>query len=143
MNIKLKATMNKKLLLTLVGCVLLLTLMAQKQDSTVYPVVVQFQSFCCGVPDDKPLKEFICTFKKQHKIKKITAWHIGPMGREGEYWLAFPLTEMNAQQADLFKQQVKAIAATLKDKGGAVVEENLIVNPADLSRGASFEKTRY
>lgn len=100
--------------------------MAQKTGST-YPLAVLFNSECCGVPDSKPLLNYIKSFKKKNKLKAITAYRIGPMGKEGEYHLAFPLKELDKRRTLLFTNGVKAVAATMKDKGNAQVEENYIV----------------
>lgn len=113
----------------------LLTTAAYAQENITYPVVVSFNSMCCGVPDSGPVITLIKRFKKQHKIKRITADSIGPMGKEGEYYLAFSLKEMSKAQKIKFIQQLKRIAPTLKDQGSAEVIENLTINKADLSRG--------
>lgn len=122
------------------ACMSLFTVAAQKQDSTTYAVVIQFQSMCCGVPDDAPLRSFINSFKKRNKLKKITAWHIGPMGKEGEYWLAFPLKEMKAKQMAAFKKQAKEVTGKLKNKGAASYEENMVVINSALPGRAVVEK---
>jgi hypothetical protein len=71
--------------------IVLLNSATYAQKSIFYPVVVSFNSMCCGVPDDAPVMKLISSFKKQHRIKRIAVDHIGPMGKEGEYYLAFRL----------------------------------------------------
>ena len=110
--------------------------MAQNRDSIIYPVTIQFLSECCGVPGDAPLKKFLKDFKKQHKIKSLAAWHIGPMGREGEYYLAFPLKELNKKQALLFTDKIK-------DRGSAVCVENMKIAADELPARASTEKVIF
>ncbi len=68
-----------------------------------YPFVVKFNSFGTGVSSDKPLLTYIAAFKKKYKIKKITYMRIGPMGREGEYHMAFPLNEMKIFLGKVFR----------------------------------------
>jgi hypothetical protein len=107
------------------------------QNTDTYPVLVSFNSECCGVPSDTALMNMIQRFKKQNKIKQVTADKIGPMGREGEYYLAFRLKEFSKTQKIKFIQQLKKTAATMKDKGSAEVRENETVDKAGFSRGTA------
>lgn len=111
-----------------------------KEKSLYYPVVVQFHSVCCGVPSDKPLIQYISTFKKANKIQKINAIKISPMGKEGEYYLAFPLKEMDRKQRFLFKNNLKNITDKMKDKGNASVEENVNIFKSELPGNVKFVK---
>ena len=75
----------------------------QQSDSTLkYAVVIKFQSICCGVPNAAPLKKFVSKFKKEYHTKTIRADKIGPMGREGEYYLGFNLKELTRKQKHYF-----------------------------------------
>jgi len=112
---------------------ILATVPAIAQKNTVYPVVVSFNSLCCGVPSNEPVKKLVQRFKKQYKIKKVTVDSIGPMGREGEYYLAFSLKEFSKAQKVLFIQQLKKTAATMKEQGTADVRENETVDRSALS----------
>jgi hypothetical protein len=122
---------------------LLLTVTAFAQNSTTYPVVVSFNSMCCGVPDNAPVMKLIKSFKKQYKIKQLSVDSIGPMGREGEYYLAFRLKELSKAQKIKFIQQLKKIVPTMKDQGSAEIKENETVNKADLSSRASVTLLRF
>ena len=137
--------MNKKtLVFILFISIFTLTSFAQqkknKEKGFYYPVVVQFHSVCCGVPADKPLIQYITSFKKNNKIQKINAIKISPMGKEGEYYLAFPLKEMNRRQKFLFKNNLKTITDNMKDKGNASVEENMIIFKSALPTNVKFIK---
>ena len=110
---------------------------AKSQEAAPYPVVVSFNSMCCGVPADTPLMNMIKKFKKQYKIKQVIADRIGPMGREGEYYLAFRLKEFSKAQKIKFIQQLKKTAATMKDQGSADIRENETIDKAGLSRGTT------
>lgn len=103
------------------------------QNGTTYPVVVSFGSMCCGVPSNAPVLKLIKSFKKQYKIKQVAVDSIGPMGREGEYYLAFRLKEFSKAQKIKFIQQLKKTAAGMKEQGVAEIKENETVNKADLS----------
>ena len=102
---------------------------AQQIDTTIkYPILIRFESICCGVPNDRPIVQFINKFKKSNHIKKITAYRIGPMGREGEYHLAFQLNQLNKKQKSIFIKGIKKTVLKLTDKGKAAYEENVILN---------------
>jgi hypothetical protein len=105
-----------------------------------YPAVIKFTSECCGVPDSKPVFEFVRSFRKQHKIKKVIAYRIAPLGREGEYDLAFPLKEMTKSQSRLFRTKLTQVCSKLKGQGKATVAENETINKADLPQRATIEK---
>jgi hypothetical protein len=122
----------KKFLLSIIT-IALLTTSAYAQKSNFYPVVVSFNSICCGVPDNAPVMKQIKNFKKQYRIKRMAVDSIGPMGREGEYYLAFRLKELSKVQKIKFIQQLKKLAPTIVDKGSVEIKENAVVNKADLS----------
>jgi hypothetical protein len=105
-------------------------LMAQPDVKTTYPLVVSFQSMCCGVPSDSAITNFIRLFKKQYKVKKIKAYHIGPMGREGEYYLAFKLNELNKRQVNYFISRIKNVKPLTTDKGSFSFTENQEIDPS-------------
>ena len=105
-----------------------------------YRYVIQFNSQCCGVPDAAPLIKAIQNFKKKNKIKKITYYLISPMGREGEYYMAFPLSEMNKIQTILFIKQMDAVTLLMKDKGSASTEQNLAINKESISSRTTITK---
>ena len=92
---------------------------------------------CCGVPSNAPVLKLIKSFKKQYKIKQVAVDSIGPMGREGEYYLAFRLKEFSKAQKIKFIQQLKKTAAGMKEQGSAEIKENETFNKADLSSRAS------
>lgn len=116
---------------------------ARAQQSNTYPVVVSFNSFCCGVPSDTPLVSMIKAFRKQYKIRQVSADKIGPMGREGEYYLAFRLKEFNKTQRTKFIQQLKKTAATMKDNGKAEIRENEEIEKELLSDGKNKVIIKY
>ncbi len=117
---------------------------AQQSDSTLhYPILIKFQSQCCGVPDEKPLLTAIKLFKKKYHIKKITAYHIGPMGREGEYYIGLPLKEMNRSLRITLIKKIKKVSATMKEKGNVECEENATINKAKLPVRATIEKIKF
>ncbi|MEO7306685.1 MAG: hypothetical protein ABIR78_14350 [Ferruginibacter sp.] len=122
----------KKFILSILA-ITLLTTAVSAQKSNFYAVVVSFNSMCCGVPDNAPVMELVKNFKKQNRIKRMAVDNIGPMGKEGEYYLAFRLKELNKAQRLKFIQQLKKIAPTMVDKGSVEIKTDLVVNRADLS----------
>ena len=104
-----------------------------KPTAYSYRYVVKFNSECCGVPNAAPLFKCIASFKKKNKIKTLSYYLISPMGREGEYFMAFPLKELNKKQTALFIKQVDATVLKMKDKGSCTTEENLLIDKENLS----------
>ena len=120
--------------LIILSIIILTGIIAKAETHPVtYRYVIKFNSQCCGVPEAAPLIKAIQVFKKKNKIKKITYFLISPMGREGEYHMAFPLTEMSKKQAALFIKQINSLAETLKDKGSLTTEQNMVVDKENLS----------
>lgn len=115
----------------------------KKEKSLFYPVVVQFHSVCCGVPSEKPLTQFIAAFKKDNQIQKINAIKISPMGKEGEYYLAFPLKEMNRKQKFLFWNNITKVTEKMKDKGNASVELKMNIFKSELPKNVKFSKVSW
>ncbi|MEO6252619.1 MAG: hypothetical protein ABIO79_04905 [Ferruginibacter sp.] len=122
----------KKIILS-VFLITLFTIVTYAQKSNFYPVVVSFNSMCCGVPDNAPVMKLVKDFKKKNRIKRMAVDNIGPMGKEGEYYLAFRLKELSRAQKIRFIQQLKKIAPTMIDKGSVEIKEDQVVNRADLS----------
>lgn len=128
----------KKATLLLFSIVLLTA--ASYAQKTTYPVVVSFNSMCCGVPGNEPVMKLIKSFKKQNHIKYISVDNIGPMGREGEYYLAFKLKEMNKAQKAKFIAALKRLAPTMKDKGSVDIRENEEVDKDNIGRAVISTK---
>jgi hypothetical protein len=126
-----------KKLITLSLLLLSINTFAQK---TTYRVVVKFGSMCCGVPSNKPLLDYVAAFKKKNKIKKIVCDSIGPMGREGEYDMAFTLKELKKTQVENFVKEITALAGTMKEQGYANVEENIEIDLSSLGRATKEKK---
>lgn len=128
--------MKKIIVLTL----LFFITMSSIAQTTKYRVVVKFGSMCCGVPSNKPLLDYVASFKKKNKIKKIVCDSIGPMGREGEYDMAFTLKELKKTQVAVFVKEITELATTMKEKGYANVEENVEVDKASMGRATIQKK---
>ncbi len=114
-----------------------------KQNMRTYALLIKFQSHCCGVPDEVPLKRYMQKFKKQQGMKRIVAYKIAPMGREGEYFIGFTLAGFTKKQKALFIKNMKQITANMKDKGSAVAETNVTLVKEDLPAQATTTKVLY
>lgn len=108
-----------------------------------YPISVKFLSVCCGVPSDSPLKQQIREFKKKYKIKKIKATRIGPLGREGEYDLAFELNGISPARKREFIKRMKKASLQMKDKGKAAIELNAQYDRNSLPARLSVESIEF
>ena len=112
---------------------------AQTDYSKTYKVSVYFGSFAEGVPSEKPLIKFLENFKKENKLTCICADRIGPLGREGEYKLAFALTEMSKKKAEKFISQITEVAATMKERGQATISLDDKINLSELSERTTIK----
>jgi hypothetical protein len=126
---------------TLIVLSLLLLSLNSFSQKTTYRVVIKFGSMCCGVPSNKPLLDYIAAFKKKNKIKKLTCDKIGPMGKEGEYDMAFTLKELKKTQVEIFVKEVTVLAATMKEQGYTNVEENVEIDKASIGRATIVKKS--
>jgi hypothetical protein len=101
---------------------------SQNNAGRKFPMAVQFASHCCGVPSDSAVVNFVKCFKKKFKLESISAHKLGPAGREGEYYLAFPLEELNNKQRELFVKEIACVKIAPGDKGGINFEKDFTVN---------------
>jgi hypothetical protein len=114
--------------------------MSSNAQTYTYRIVVKFGSMCCGVPNNKPLLDYIVAFKKKNKIRKMAYDSIGPMGKEGEYHLAFTLKELKKKQIAIFVKEVTTLATTMKEQGYTNVEENVEIDKTSLGRATIQKK---
>jgi hypothetical protein len=105
---------------------------AQKKQSGEYVIVARFISYGAGVPNNKPVMNFVHSFEKKYKTKKINVDTIGPRGREGEYGLGFYLHELSDKQKKSFVQQIKKITKQHGDRGEIQYEENVSAADANI-----------
>lgn len=117
--------------------------MAQKVEANRYYVSISFHSYGIGTPDAKPLNRYIAQFKKANKIKSISADHIGPLGREGEYKLAFSLKELNPKQRKSFIKNLNTVVESMKDRGSAKLIINETILPTSIPERATIEKQKF
>ena len=54
--------------------------------------------------------------------------------------MAFPLVELSKKQTALFIKQMDSLAETLKDKGSATTEQNMVVDKSTLSSRTTIIK---
>lgn len=62
------------------------------------------------------------------------------MGREGEYYMAFPLKELSKKQIILFIKQVDVASLIMKDKGSCTTEQNMVIDKESLSSRTTILK---
>jgi hypothetical protein len=65
------------------------------------------------------------------------------MGKEGEYYLAFPLKEMNRKQKFLFWNKISKVTEKMKDKGNASVELKMNIFKSELPKNVKFSKVSW
>lgn len=121
-----------------------LSLFAQQKDSLFkFPILIKFNSICCGVPSDSLLRKSIIGFKRKNKLIQIAAFKISPMGKEGEYYLGFTLKEVSNKKRSSFIQSLSEIIPLMNDKGIAVLERDFLYNKADYPTNVRIEKVVF
>ena len=65
------------------------------------------------------------------------------MGREGEYWLAFSLTNMKRDTRLRFIQGLETLIPTLTDQGAANLVKDLEIQQADLPPSVQKKRIRF
>ncbi|MEQ1553432.1 MAG: hypothetical protein ABL929_04585 [Ferruginibacter sp.] len=129
----------KKITALITLLIITMNLVAQTETNN-YRLIIKFGSIGTGVPENKPLLTYIANFKKKNKIKKIAYNNIGPMGREGEYYMAFYLKELKKKQAEIFVKEISEIASKIKEKGTIEVVENEKIDITTLSARQTITK---
>ena len=128
-------------ILTFLFCSMQLT--AQTKTVTTYPVAISFASIGTGVPSEKPLAKFINDYKKECRVKKLSAVEIGPFGREGEYKIAFPLTGLSTEQRTCFIDKLTEVAASMRDRGMATVERDFTISDDTMPPRATIKPKTF
>lgn len=113
---------------------------AQPGGDRKFPLVVGFVSYCCGVPDNTPVINFAKSFRKKYKTKAIRAYKIGPVGKEGEYYLAFPLKELSKSQAKNFIEEMEKVTVIPGDKGGVIYERDFTIDSSHFSKSIAVKE---
>jgi hypothetical protein len=62
------------------------------------------------------------------------------MGKEGEYWLCFPLKELTHKQAAIFIKEIRIIAEKPTARGSTVFVENMAVGKDQFSGRTTIER---
>lgn len=111
-----------------------------QSDSLHYRIILKFGSIGTGVSDSKPVLDYISSFKKKNKLKSIAYDRIGPMGREGEFYMAFPLKELSKKQQADFVKNVKQIAEKKAARGYVNAEENESLSKEEYDKKITHRK---
>jgi hypothetical protein len=118
------------------------TTYCQQKEIETFPLVIRFASHCCGVPSDTSVVNFITCFRRSFKTESLAAKKIGPMGKEGEYYLAFSLDELSSKRAKKFVKEIECISIAPGDKGSIHYEKDFTVDYSTIiSRGRTTVTT--
>lgn len=130
----------KKILLT-IGLFSTVLFFAQKNENYL---VVGYHSICCGTPSDKPVMDFINTFRTKNKIKNFEVYRQNGLGREGEFNLYIGTDTFSKTQKMQFVNGLKAaIDAQNRMKkpnrdGNVSFNETEVIKKADLSNARNL-----
>jgi hypothetical protein len=103
------------------------------------PLVVQFNSFCCGVPDEQPLQEAIHQVLVNEKKSGILAWKLSPMGKEGEYWICFQTDRTFRSLKHKLIDAIEEVAKQPQERGGITLDSNLNFQQRSIPQQAKWE----
>jgi len=133
-----------KIFFTIFFLLLSLLSFTQTKDSSINcKLLLKFQSIGTGVPSDVNLIRSIKSFKKKYHIRQIKAQYIGPMGREGEYYLCFNMKEMNSKNKNYFIKKMKSLCEIKNERGFIVAEENTTIDLKTLSSQTDIRNINY
>ncbi len=103
------------------------------------PFVVQFNSFCCGVPDQKPIRDAIHQVLINEGKSGILAWKLSPMGKEGEYWICFQTDRTFRSLKHKLIDAIDTVAKQPQERGGITLDSNFILNQSSIPQHAKWE----
>ena len=133
----------KRILLVLTLFSATLAANAQSKDTTVYALSVAFNSIGTGVPSDQPLRDYISAFKKKNNLATFDVVRIGPLGKEGEYKLLFPLKNLTIKQKRLFLSKIPSVADKMSERGSVAVLVREKIVAADYTGRTSLTKEQW
>jgi hypothetical protein len=104
------------------------------------PIVLQFNSLCCGVPNEEGVYETIHELLKENDLSYLNAWKLSPMGKEGEYWICFE----NSRPLRIIKQeltiQLDSLSRVTHETGYLKLEQSFKINTTALPSQAKWER---
>lgn len=130
-----------KKILSTIGLFSTVLFFAQKNENYL---VVGYHSICCGTPSDKPVMDFINTFRTKNKIKNFEVYRQNGLGREGEFNLYIGTDTFSKTQKIQFVNGLKAaIDAQNRMKkpnrdGNVSFDETEVIKKADLSNARNL-----
>ena len=112
-NLSLKSLSLGLILATsLFACAQTKNMTTQKKE---YKIAVAFTSICCGTASNDFLKDYVNNFCDKNKVK-VAAFQKGGCGREGEYYIAFSLSEINTDLQGDFINKLEEIIPVVNEE---------------------------
>ncbi|MDQ1095532.1 MULTISPECIES: hypothetical protein [Chryseobacterium] len=102
---------------------------------------VGYASVCCGTPSEKPVMDYLNSFKKKNKVSSLEILKHSGLGREGEYNLYIGTDKLSVPQRTSLVKGLKAVVdaqnnSRKQDSDGLVnFNENETLSKADVSKG--------
>jgi hypothetical protein len=104
-----------------------------------FPLVMQFNSYCCGVPDEQPIRDAIHELLIREKKSKLIAWKLAPMGKEGEYWICFQSDRTYRSLQHKLIDAIEAVTMQRQERGGITLDSNIILQRTSIPQQAKWE----
>lgn len=112
-------------------------------SNNTYPLVVAFHSICCGVPSEQPVKDYVVNFRKENNIDSIKLILISPLGKEGEFRLVFPLTELTSKQKKNFIEGMMKVEKLKDDPGTLEFVTDMEIKKEEFPERVKFTEMSY
>jgi hypothetical protein len=97
-----------------------------------FELVVQFNSFCCGVPDEEPIRDVIHQVLVEEDVSGIIGWKLSPMGKEGEYWICFQSDRSFNSIKPRLTEALTELVKKPQETGSITLDSNLMLNQINL-----------
>ncbi len=107
------------------------------------PIVLQFNSLCCGVPNDDAVKETIHELLKENDLNYLDGWKLSPMGKEGEYWICFENTRSLRKIKQELTIQLDSLCRANHETGYLTLEKSFKINTTALPSQAKWERMLF
>ncbi|WP_294214981.1 hypothetical protein [uncultured Chryseobacterium sp.] len=117
------------------------TFFAQKSENYLQ---VGYASVCCGTPSEKPVMDYLNSFKKKNKVSTLEILKQSGLGREGEYNLYIGTDRLSGTQKTNLMKGLKAAIdvqnnSRKKESDGMVnFNGSETIKKADLSRARNL-----
>lgn len=104
-----------------------------------FALVIKFNSVCCGVPDEQPLRDVIHQIVSDEDESGFIGWKLSPMGKEGEYWICIQGDRKFRSLQSKLTDAVSELAKQPQERGGISLDSNFVLQSSSIPQQAKWE----